>query len=168
MRGKDIWWPQRPTRAGIVAGIAAAALLAGTAMASPPSGVTPTNFATADLDAAEHFNSDRIKFQTKGATDVRMQKLTFGPNSTTGWHRHPGMVIVVVESGTIELWETDCSKKAYGAGSPNGQVFIEALPEAHQATSTDGATVYVTYVAPDANPPVFRAEENVPFCATTF
>lgn len=147
---------------------ALAALATVPATASPPVNVTPTNFVTAGLDTPDHFNSDRIKFQTKGATDVRMQRLTFGTNSTTGWHHHPGMVIVAVESGTIELWDTDCSKKAYGPGSPNGQVFIEALPHAHQATSTAGATVYVTYVAPDANPPTFRVEESVPFCATSF
>ena len=168
MRSKDVWWPQRPAKAWVALGVAATALLAGTAVGSPPSGVTPTTFATAGLDAGEHLNNDRIKFQTKGPTDLRMQRLLFGANSTTGWHHHPGMVIVIVASGTLELWETDCSKTAYGPGSPNGQVFIEALPHAHQATSAAGADVYVTYVAPDASPPTFRVEENVPFCATQF
>lgn len=146
-------------------GIAATAVIAAPAIGSPPSGITPTTYATADLDAGDHLNDDRIKFQTKAPTDVRMQLLSFGPNSTTGWHHHPGMVIVVVASGTIELWNSGCGKKAYGPGSPNGQVFVEAGDHAHQATSADGATVYVTYVAPSASPPVFRVEEQVPFCA---
>ena len=146
-------------------GMAVAGMIATPATASPPSGVTPTTYVTADLDAGDHLNSDRIKFQTKDETDIRMQKLEFAPGGTTGWHHHPGMVIVAVASGTIELWDTSCGKKAYGPGSPNGQVFIEALPHAHQATSTNGATVYVTYVAPSANPPAFRVEEQVPFCA---
>jgi quercetin dioxygenase-like cupin family protein len=149
----------------VVIGIAATGLIATPTIASPLSGVTITNFVTADLDAGDHFNSDRIKFQTKGPTDVRMQKLEFAAGGTTGWHHHPGMVIVEVASGTIELWDTSCGKTAYGPGSPNGQVFIEALPHAHQATSTGGATVYVTYVVPSASPPVFRVEEQVPFCA---
>lgn len=152
------------------AAVAAAtvAVMSTAAFASPPTNVTPTTFATAGLDASEHLNNDRIKFQTKGPTDLRMQRLSFGANSTTGWHHHPGMVIVIVASGTIELWDTSCSKKAYGPGSPNGQVFVEALPHAHQATSAAGADVYVTYVAPDASPPTFRVEEPVPFCATSF
>lgn len=163
---KEIWW-RPPLRARMVMGglIAAAATAA---VASPPTNVTPTNFVTSGLASGDHFNNDRIKFQTKGPTDIRMQKLTFGANSTTGWHHHPGMVIVAVESGTIELWESDCSKTAYGPGSPNGAVFVEASPNAHQATSTAGAVVYVTYVAPDADPPVFRVEEQVPFCASSF
>jgi quercetin dioxygenase-like cupin family protein len=138
------------------------------AAASPASGVTATNFVTSGLNHAEHLNSDRIKFQTKGATDIRMQRLEFAAGSTTGWHHHPGMVMVAVESGTLTVWESDCSKKDYGPGSPNGAVFIEALDHAHQATSTNGANVFVTYVAPDATPPTFRVEEPVPFCATQF
>lgn len=145
--------------------MAAAGAVPTPVLASPPSGVTITNFVTAGLDAGDHLNSDRIKFQTKGETDIRMQKLEFAAGGSTGWHHHPGMVIVEVASGTIELWDTSCGKVAYGPGSPNGQVFIEALPHAHQATSTAGATVYVTYVAPSADPPVFRVEEQVPFCA---
>ena len=150
-----------------VAGAAVAGTIPSPASASPPSNVTVENFATADLDQDVQVNNDRVKFQTKDPTDIRVQRLTFGANSTTGWHHHPGLVMVVVQSGTISLWETDCSQKQYGPGSPNGAVFIEALPNAHQATSQNGATVYVTYVAPSADPPVFRVEEQVPFCATS-
>ena len=113
-------------------------------------------------------HNDRIDLKTRDATIIRMQLLTFGANSTTGWHHHPGMVIVGVESGSIELWNTDCSKTTYGAGSPNGTVFIEALPHAHQATSTAGALVRVTYIVPSTGavtPANFRVEEPVPFCA---
>ena len=156
---------KRPQIVAAMIGLGATGLMATPTIASPPSNVTITNYATADLDAADHINSDRIKFQIKGPTDLRMQQLVFGANSTTGWHHHPGMVIVMVASGTMEIWDTSCAKKAYGPGSPNGQVFIEALPHAHQATSATGATAYVTYVVPSASPPVFRVEENVPFCA---
>lgn len=115
------------------------------ASASPPSGVTPTNFATANLEAGDHLNSDRIKFQTKDSTDVRMQRLEFAAGGTTGWHHHPGMVMVIVQSGTITLWNTSCGKTDYGPGSPNGAIFIEALPDAHQATSTNGANIAIQH-----------------------
>ena len=152
-------------RAATAAAMVITAMTASPVIASPPSGLTTTNFVTADLDPADHINSDRIKFQTKGPTDIRMQKLEFAAGGATGWHHHPGMVIVAVASGTIEVWDTSCGKTAYGPGSPNGSVFIEALPHAHQATSTNGATIYVTYVVPNASPPTFRVEEQVPFCA---
>lgn len=148
-----------------VLGLGFAGVAVTPASASPPSGVAITNYVTVDLEAGDHLNSDRIKFQTKGPTDLRVQQLSFSPGGSTGWHYHPGMVIVTVASGTLTVWESDCSKTDYGPGSPNGAAFIEALPHAHQATSADGASVYVTYVVPDASPPVFRVEQPVPFCA---
>jgi hypothetical protein len=53
----------------------------------------------------------------------------------------------------------------YGPGLPNGAVFVEGGDAPVQASSTNGATVYVTYVAPNADPPVFRIEDDPPPCA---
>ena len=145
--------------------------LATAAAASPPSNVSATNFVTETMEEKIKVHNDRIDLKTRDASIVRMQLLTFGADSTTGWHHHPGMVIVGVESGSIDLWEADCSKTTYGPGSPNGTVFIEALPHAHQATSTAGALVRVTYIVPSTGPVTpanFRVEEPVPFCATSF
>lgn len=154
--------------AKLLAMIATISLTGTVAMASPPSGVTTTTFVTAGLDSGDHLNNDRIKFQTKDSTVIRMQKLVFAAGGTTGWHHHPGMVMVAVESGTLTLWASDCSKTDYGPSSSNGAVFIEGAPHTHQATSTAGATVYVTYVVPSADPPVFRVDKPVPFCASSF
>jgi len=150
-----------------LAAFVALAPIAAVSPASPPSGVTPTNYVTQTMPPIKVHN-DRISLKARDDSIVRMQLLSFGANSTTGWHHHPGMVIVGVESGSIDIWETDCSKTTYGPGSPNGSVFIEALPHAHQATSTEGALVRVTYIVPSTGPVTaanFRVEEPVPFCA---
>jgi hypothetical protein len=34
-----------------------------------------------------------------------------------------------------------------------------------EVTSANGGTSYVTYIAPSADPPVFRIEDNPPPCA---
>lgn len=152
------------------AALVAIASIATAAPASPPANVTATNFVTETMEEPIKVHNDRIDLKTRDASIVRMQLLTFGSNSTTGWHHHPGMVIVGVESGSIDLWESDCSKTTYGPGSPNGTVFIEALPHAHQATSTAGALVRVTYIVPSTGAITaanFRVEEPVPFCATS-
>lgn len=144
---------------------------AAAAIATPPSGVSPTNFVTETMEEPIRAKNDKIDLKTKDATIIRSQLLTFGENSTTGWHHHPGLVIVGVESGTIELWNEDCSKTAYGPGQDAGTVFVEALPHAHQATSAGGALVRVTYIVPSTGPITaanFRVEENAPFCATSF
>ncbi|HEU5285973.1 MAG TPA: hypothetical protein VFU20_05625 [Sphingomicrobium sp.] len=141
------------------------------AAASPPTNVSPTNYVTEIMEEPIKVHNDRIDLKARDASIVRMQLLTFGTNSTTGWHHHPGMVIVGVESGSIDLWDTNCNRTTYGPGSPNGTVFIEALPHAHQATSTAGALVRVTYIVPSTGavvPANFRVEEPVPFCASSF
>jgi hypothetical protein len=109
-------------------------------------------------------NSDRVKFQTKDATDVRIQKLVFVPGGYTGWHHHPGLSMVAVESGAVTLWKSDCSSETYGPGLPNGAVFAQGSDEVEQATSTTGATVYAVFVAPSADPPVTRLEDDVVSC----
>ena len=145
-------------------GVAVIGTLAAVALGEPGSGVTPTNLVTANFDHTVHVNSDRVKFQTKDPTYVRVQKLVFGANSRSGWHHHPGLVLVTVESGSVTLWQSDCSSKTYGPGLPNGAVFAEGGDDPVQATSTSGATVYVTYVAPSADPPVFRIEDDAISC----
>lgn len=134
------------------------------AVGSPGSGVAITTLVTANFDNTVHLNSDRVKFQTKGPTDVRLQKLVFSPGGKSGWHHHPGVVIVAVESGALTLWESDCSSKTYGPGLPNGAVFAESGDSPQQVTTAAGATVYAAFVAPSADPPVTRLEDDAIIC----
>lgn len=152
--------------AAAIVGIAATGVPATPALASPGSGVTPTNFVTADLTESVDFNHDRVKFQTKDPTTVRVQKLEFAPGSFTGFHHHPGVVIVSVQSGSLTLVDGSCATEVHGTGS----VFVEGENHAHQAVSPGGAIVYVTYIVPRDYSPAsekFRVEEPVPFCATS-
>lgn len=148
-----------------VLGIALVGMSAPAALASPGSGISSENLVTADLNESRHINSDRVKFQTKGRTNVRVQKLTFGANSFSGWHHHPGIVIVAVQSGIVTLTDSNCGETSYGPGHPNGSVFVEGHDSAQQASSVAGAVVYVTYVAPSADPVDFRDENDPPACA---
>ena len=148
-----------------IAGVAViGTLAAAVVLASPGSGVTITTFVTANFDHAVHLNSDRVKFQTKDPTDVRIQKLVFDPGGFSGWHHHPGIVIVTVESGALTLWESDCSSQTYGPGLPNGAVFAEGGDSPQEVTTAGGATVYATFVAPSVDPPVTRVEDNAISC----
>ena len=133
----------------------------------PPGDVTITTLVTANFDNPTQLNSDRVKFQTKDSTDVRIQRLDFAPGSFSGWHHHPGMVLLAVESGAVTFWKSDCSSKTYGPGLPNGAVFAEGGDDPTQVTSTNGATFYATFVAPSVDPPVTRVEDplRVPPCA---
>jgi quercetin dioxygenase-like cupin family protein len=155
-------------RAGVATvGAAACGVVAAAALASPPSGFTPTNLVPeAEIAESFHVNSDRIKLQTKSPADVRVQRVDIAPGGRSGWHHHPGVVIVAVETGTVTYVDSDCQATSYGAGSPNGSVFVESGDEPHEARNlTDQpATVYATFVAPDADPGVFRIEDPLINC----
>jgi quercetin dioxygenase-like cupin family protein len=113
---------------------------------------------TSTLANKVHLNSDRVKFQTKGPTDVRVARVVIGPGGYSGWHHHPGMVIAAVLSGTVTFTESDCSSKTYGPGS----VFVEYGDDPGQASNqgTTPAELYATFVAPHASPPVFRIDDH--------
>jgi quercetin dioxygenase-like cupin family protein len=145
-----------------VALVAAVIGIGAVALGLPGSGVTSTTLVTANFDQTVHMNSDGVKIQTKDATDVRVQRLDFAAGAYSGWHHHPGIIVVAVASGAVTLWDSDCNSETYGPGLPSGSVFAEGGDHAVQATSTNGATVYVTYVAPSADPPVFRIEDDLP------
>ena len=160
-------YSRRLKSAGAILGIAVAGTIATAAVASAGSGITPVNLVTANLNEEPLVNHDRVKFQTKDATVVRVQRLTFAAGAYSGWHHHPGMIVVAVESGSVTLSDHNCGSKTYGPGLPDGAVFVEGHDNAQQASSAAGAVVYVTYVVPRTSPLVFRIEDSVPFCATS-
>ncbi len=113
------------------------------------SGFVTTPLVIGDLANKVNLNSDRIKFQTKDPTDVQVARVDIAPGGYSGWHHHPGIVIVTVASGAVTFTHSDCSSKTYGPGLPNGAVFVEGGDDPGQASSTAGATLYATFVAPD-------------------
>ncbi len=149
-------------------GIAMIATFATVALASPPFGFGATNLVpAANLSHKVHLNSDGVKFQTKDETYVRVQKITIAPNGYSGWHHHPGIVIVAVQSGAVTFTHSDCSSKTYGPGLPNGAVFVEGGDDPGQASSVGGATLYATFVAPNngaVTSTTFRTEDDPVLC----
>lgn len=146
-----------------VVGAALAGVVPVSALASPGSGVhVDPPLITASFDETVHVNHDRIKLQTKEPTDVRIQRQTFDAGSYSGWHHHPGVLMVAVLEGTVTLTDAQCNSITYGPGQAAGAVFVEGGDEPIQASSAGGATVYVTYIVPDGSP--FRDEDDAVQC----
>ena len=145
----------------VFVGVAVMGTFAAVALGSGSFLFTSTPLVTANLDNKVQLNSDRIKLQTKDPTVVRVASVVFGAGGFSGWHHHPGFVIVSVKSGSVTVWQSDCSQTTYGAGS----AFVESGDDPGQVTSAGGATTYVTYVVPNVIPLVFRIEDTAPACA---
>jgi quercetin dioxygenase-like cupin family protein len=130
----------------------AAILLAATALATPPSGVTSTllGLATFDELEAKTLSSEwQARISTKGATDVHILENRIAPGGTFGWHSHPGPSIVVVRSGTLTLYDGDdptCTPQIIPAGSG----FVDDGGDVHVVRNEGSVetVVYVTSLVP--------------------
>ena len=79
--------------------------------------------------------------------DIVVTEFSFAPGGVTGWHSHPGKVIVGVARGSITLYRgTDpaCAGTTYTAG----EVFIEHPAVVHQAVNegTVATVLNATYL----------------------
>ncbi len=149
-----------PMRGLFVAG-ALVVFLAGTAVATSPSGASGTWLTRATLTESVHFNSGEIKFQTKEPVDFVTQTITFAATSTSGWHAHPGVVMVSVTSGALTHYASDCSFEIVSAG----EAFVESGDHPTLVNSVGGAVVHVTYVVPQGTTNVqLRIDKPNPGC----
>jgi quercetin dioxygenase-like cupin family protein len=130
--------------------MAALALVVGAALATTPKGVTPTPLTRATLGTfeAEH-NSIEVESERTSA-DFALAKVVIEPGGTTGWHHHPGVALVSVNSGAVTEYDKNCNKSVYKAG----EGFVETKGEVHVVRNQGkaNAVLYVTFIAPTKTP----------------
>ena len=115
----------------LFATLTAAAVLvlvfAGSAFGTAPSGIVSGPI-LARGDFVDRVDV-KVKFERDGSTvvsnaplagEVMVQEITIAPGGTTGWHSHPGPVVVVVKAGTLTYVREakgECVDTPYPAGS---------------------------------------------------
>ena len=105
------------------------------------------------IPLAQGYTSLRdIDLDTKGPSDVLQAQLVFQPGADTGWHIHPGPVVVVVKNGAL----TEQHSNGCYTVHPAGSVFFEAKDEVHRAFNQTGGVVdvYVTFISPAGAQPL--------------
>lgn len=125
--------------------------LAGTMIPARTALADPTGLDVVPL--AQGFSTQhQVRIQAKGPNDVLQAKLVFQPGGDTGWHTHPGPVIVVVKSGAL----TETHSNGCVTVHPAGSVFYESAGEVHRAVNQTGQVteVYVTFISPAGAPPL--------------
>jgi quercetin dioxygenase-like cupin family protein len=154
---------KRPYVLLLVAGTAVTGLLAlvlllplGRAGATDGAGVSSTIVSRGTTDR-------HVRVRTKQPTDLVFARVTLQPDGYTGWHTHPGPLLVVVESGTLTRYDSDCDARAYATG----QAFTEPAGRRHvhmgvNKTSTP-VVLDITYVVPAGGP--LRDDASAPKCA---
>jgi quercetin dioxygenase-like cupin family protein len=132
------------------------------ALANPGTSTSTILAPRSTLSESVQANDTRIKFQTKDPTDLVTQQVTFAPGAYSGWHHHPGVILVLVKTGVVTVWDENCQTTTYNAG----QAFIEGGTEPMMVSNEGSVTAVdvATQVAPAGSP--FRIEDDPPSCAS--
>jgi hypothetical protein len=129
---------------------------------------TPVARGTAEAFHIRSTDGFDVEIKTKDNTDIAVANVVVSPGGTSGWHSHPGPVLVVVKTGAITFYRAGkhggqngddengdngknaptCSRTVYPAGS----AFVEVPAPGHvMLAKNEGsteATVTATYFAP--------------------
>ena len=90
-----------------------------------------------------------VNLEDRGQSEFYFQDLVVGPGGYTGWHSHPGLLMITVKEGSVDFYDKACTKHTYVAG----QSFTEgAEPHAAMNRATGNARLLVAYIVKKGEP----------------
>jgi quercetin dioxygenase-like cupin family protein len=142
--------PSRKPLALVGAGTTIALAAATVALATPPSGETPTPLARGTLIAPANVNlkvtGGRVGIKTQGALDALMLNITLAPGGNGGWHSHAGPAITIVKQGTVTIIDAKCKRHEVPAG--HAVISPGSSPTENENKGTTPVVVDVTFLIP--------------------
>lgn len=90
-----------------------------------------------------------VELEVEGATDFVQQDVMLAPGGFSGWHSHPGPVMITVKSGTATWYSADnptCTPIVY----PTGSAFVEPANVHHFVANLGPGNLELldTYIVP--------------------
>jgi len=119
-------------------------VFAGTVLATGASGFHATTLARGTMDESVGFNTGSIKFQTKAAVDFVTVAIAIDAHGSSGWHNHPGVVLVTLQSGTLVQYDALCAPIVHLPGSSYTESGDDLVLVRNETDSP--ALVYATYL----------------------
>jgi quercetin dioxygenase-like cupin family protein len=114
---------------------------------SPGAGIAVTSLARGTVEPfriATRYEGHLTVLQSPTASDIVVNSAILAPGGTTGWHSHPGPVIVTIKTGTFTVYDADgCKATRYSAG----RAFIEPGGLADRHVGRNEGEVPVEWVA---------------------
>lgn len=110
---------------------------------------------------------DPIRLNEKAGSRVIVAHITVEPGGHTPWHYHPGPHIVSVRTGTVEVYETDCTFESYAAGAGLFDPGSTHRPHIHtlrNPSSSQVAEVVITDIRSDDLRPTIVADPQPAPC----
>lgn len=164
---KDIGWKAPALVAAGTAGLLFGS--SGLASAHGPGarGLTPVVEANVAVDGP-------IRINVKDDARVITTHITVAPGGHTAWHSHPGPHFVSVRTGTVVVYETDCSiRGAFPAGTgffdpgSTSPSHVQASRDVHtlrNPSPTEAAEVIITDIREGGRPPTVTVASQPPSC----
>jgi len=138
--------------------LALAAIVAAISSVSVAAVLTPSSLVSSVIFARASFSDPTdVRFKIKGqaeevinvngAGDTVMQKIVIEPGGHTGWHSHPGPVVVLIASGEMSFYDGDdptCTARTYSLG----EAFVDSGQGHVHIARNEGSVpleLYVTY-----------------------
>jgi quercetin dioxygenase-like cupin family protein len=104
-----------------------------------------------------------LQLKTEGApSDFIVQDVALAPGGYSGWHSHPGPVLITVKEGTASWYDADCGLHTY----TTGMAFIEDGGANHfvrNESATENLRLVNTFIIPTGAPR--RIDELAPPCS---
>lgn len=93
-----------------------------------------------------------------GESTMVVAEVAWEPGGTSGWHHHPGVVLVSVLEGDIEVtWERDCVPRTYSAGE--GFFDPGVIHNADNLSDEESARAFAVFLGiPDGEPATIWVE----------
>lgn len=145
-----------------VAATLIAAVGATVALATPAvGGFASALLARGTFTTPVNADADGVQLRTHGSTDHAVAVINVAPGGSSGWHRHPGVTLVTVQSGTLTRYDSECNRTEFTAG----QSFWEAGPNPLLVRNETHHNVvnYVTFIVPTGAP--LRIDTPNPGCS---
>jgi hypothetical protein len=88
--------------------------------------------------AAEYLEDTAVKHDTRSPSIYVFEDYLLGPNANTGWHTHPGKVLVTIIDGSVEWYDATCDKHIHGTGD-----FFTEGDQLHYVRNVNGTPAHL-------------------------
>lgn len=100
------------------------------------------------------------QLQSEGPSNFITQDVAFVPGGYTGWHNHPGILLLTLTEGSVDWYDATCKKHVYVAGDS----WTESTSLHYvRATGSVNARFLITYLVAKGHPK--RTDQPAPACA---
>jgi quercetin dioxygenase-like cupin family protein len=115
-----------------------------------------------NLPATREYEEDMsISRDTRSPSVFVFQDNVFDPNSSTGWHYHPGIVLATVVEGSVDWYDANCTKHV----RKSGDFFMESDRMIHNVRNSSAAPARLIMTFIIAKGLTFKIGVPAPACA---